>query len=232
MKTIINKHIEQALFKDKSTIVLRELLAHSDRKWVVRDLAEICGVSLGLVSRILSFLDRLGFLERIRRGRHGYTKLKKKEALVNTWLSAYDFSLNKTESFYSPDNKITNKIVKFLLKKELNNTYALTLHTGANLLTSHVLSDNVYIYLKKEAFEKHISEMCDRIVIKKLIEGGNLHFIMPYYKKSVFYRSRTLNGYRVVSNLQLYLDLYNFTPRGKQHAKYLKSLLSPGGIYT
>lgn len=228
----MNKKIEHALFKDKATIILREMLAHPNQKWVVRGLVQNCGVSLGLVSRTLSFLDQLGVVDRIRRGRGGYTKLINKKALINAWLSAYDFSLNKFESFYSPDKKILKKIKGFLVKRDIEDSYALTLHTGANLLTNYVLTEGVYLYLEGAVFDKYIKEMCDRLVIKKLVEGGNVHFIIPYYKKSVFYRSRILNGYRVVSNLQLYLDLYNFVPRGRQHAEYLKKTLKPKEIFT
>lgn len=228
----MDRKIIYALFKDKATIILREILAHPGHKWSVRALVDKCGVSLGLVSGTVSFLDRLGVVERVRRGRGGYTKLIKKDVLVDKWLSVYDFSLNKIRSFYNPRRDILKKVKEFLVKKGLGDSYALTLHTGANLLTNYVLTDEVYLYLDKDIFDRHIKEMCDHLGIKKLVEGGNLHFIIPYYKKSVFYRSRILNGYRVVSNLQLYLDLYNFIPRGRQHADYLVKILKPEEIFT
>lgn len=228
----MNKKIIYALFKDKTTIILREMLAHPDRKWTVRDLVDKCGVSLGLASRTISFLDRLGVVERVRKGRRGYTKLIKKEVLIDKWFSAYDFSLNKIRSFYSPRRDILKRIKGFLAKKGLGDSYALTLHTGSNLLTNYVLTDEVYLYLDKDIFDRYIKEICDHLGIKKLVEGGNLHFIIPYYKKSVFYRSRILNGYRLVSNLQLYLDLYDFIPRGRQHAEYLVRILKPEEIFT
>ncbi len=227
----MNKRIEQALFKDKTTIILRELLAQPEHKWVVRELVERCQVSLGLVARTLTFLDQLGIIEKNSRGRGGYSKLIKTDELMALWVRNYDISLAKFESFYSPDSKIIEKIIKFLRGKKSGDSYALTLHTGANLITNYVLTDNLYIYLNEESFKKYIQEMCDRMIIKKVITGGNLHFIMPYYKKSVFHRCRMIGKYRVVSNLQLYLDLYNFVPRGKQQAVYLKNMLGPGELF-
>jgi hypothetical protein len=41
----------------------------------------------------------------------------------------------------------------------------------------------------------------------------------------VFFNQQTINGFKVVSNLQLYLDLYNFQPRGQEQAEQLKTIL-------
>jgi predicted NodU family carbamoyl transferase len=41
--------------------------------------------------------------------------------------------------------------------------------------------------------------------------------------------AQTIKGYKVVSNLQLYLDLYNFKPRGREHAEYLKKAFEEKG---
>ena len=70
--------INRSLFGDKSTFILREMLRIPDRKWKVRDFAKKCRISVGLVSRTLSFLDKLGFVERVNQGRIGYTRLIKR----------------------------------------------------------------------------------------------------------------------------------------------------------
>jgi len=46
----------------------------------------------------------------------------------------------------------------------------------------------------------------------------------------VFFHSQKIKKYRIVSNLQLYLDLYHFQPRGREHADYLKNSLEEEGI--
>jgi hypothetical protein len=50
------------------------------------------------------------------------------------------------------------------------------------------------------------------------------------YKNSVFLGKRKIRGASVVSNLQLYLDLYRFKPRGREHAEFLKERLEQKGI--
>lgn len=102
--------INRSLFRDKSTLILREMLHTPDRKWKVRNLARECAVSIGLISRTFSFLDEMGFVERANRGRIGYTRLVKKKELLELWVRNYDFSLNRVESFYSPDEKILQKL--------------------------------------------------------------------------------------------------------------------------
>jgi len=37
------------------------------------------------------------------------------------------------------------------------------------------------------------------------------------------------HGASIVSNLQLYLDLYNYKPRGAEHAEFLKRQLEQKG---
>jgi hypothetical protein len=50
-----------------------------------------------------------------------------------------------------------------------------------------------------------------------------------FRRNSAFHNAREIAAYRVVSNLQLYLDLYNFLPRGREHADYLKNVLQGRG---
>ncbi len=221
--------INRSLFRDKSTLILREMLRIPDRKWKVRDFAKKCRISVGLVSRTLSFLDKLGFVERVNQGRMGYTRLIKKKKLLELWVENYDFSLNKVYSFYSPDGTILKKVRNFLVEKGLDEFYALTLHTGTNLITSYMLTEDIHIYLNHCSFHKIISEMQDRILLKQLVMGGNVHFVYPYYGNSVFHDVRKITKYRVVSNLQLYLDLYNFAPRGREHGEYLRNVLERKG---
>ena len=221
--------IKRSLFRDKSTLILREMLHDPDREWKVRDFMEKCRISVGLASRTLSFLDKLGFVERVNRGRRGYTRLVKKKELLELWVENYDFSLNKVCSLYSPDEKILEKVRNFLGEKALDEFYALTLHAGANFITSYMVTEDIHIYLNRPSFYEIISEMQDRILLKQLVTGGNVHFVYPYYKNSAFHNVREIATYKVVSNLQLYLDLYNFSPRGREHADYLKNVLERRG---
>lgn len=213
---------QKALFKDKTTLVLRVLLKNPKRPWTVRELINECGVSAGLISKSTGTLYDLGMAE-IERGRNGYIQLTKPKELLREWVASYDFSLNTVESLYTPSNTTLLTLKAFFEKKGWN--YALTLHGGANCLTNYVSDENVFVYLPHKIFSSVIKEAQDRLGFKQLKQGGNVHFVKPYYKNSVMHESQIIRGYQVVSNLQLYLDLYHFVPRGREHAEYLKELL-------
>ena len=87
----------------------------------------------------------------------------------------------------------------------------------------------MYLYFEPQNWNKDILDLRQRLDLKELVRGGNIRIIRPHYKKSVFYNAQIIKGYKVVSNLQLYLDLYNFKPRGQEHAEYLKKTLKEKG---
>jgi hypothetical protein len=116
------------------------------------------------------------------------------------------------------------------IKAALNGLpYGLTLHTGANLLTSWVQTDQVYIYLNPERWTEILINIRQLLGLKELVRGGNIHIVRPFYNNSVFYNVREIRGIRVVSNLQLYLDLFGFQPRGFEHAERLKEIVKERG---
>ena len=213
------------VFADKASFILRKMLSHPDKKWVTRDFTGQEGVSIGMAQGVLEAMAKRGYIERVKRGPVSYTLLTNKENLINDWLAAYRFELNEVDTYYSPDKNILSGFKNYLKDKQ----YALTLHSGANLMTSFVITDHVYLYFEPQNWNKDILDLRQRLDLKELVRGGNICIIRPHYKKSVFYNAQMIKGYKVVSNLQLYLDLYNFTPRGQEHAAYLKKTLEEKG---
>lgn len=213
------------IFSDKATLVVRKMLKDLEREWVVRDFTGSGGVSLGMAQSVLETMAKKGYVERVKKGPDSYTILTNRDMLIADWLKEYQFELNTVESYYSPDKKILNKIKDFLREKQ----YALTLHTGANLITSFVRTEEIFVYLKLADWDKEILDLRQKLDLKELVSGGNFHIIRPHYKTSIFLNRQKIKGFAVVSNLQLYLDLYNFQPRGREHAEYLKKLLEEKG---
>jgi len=218
-------HKMKNVFSDKATIVPRKMLQDTKKKWIVRDFTGKDGVSLGMAQSVLEAMARKGYVERVKRGPHSHTVLTNKDMLIADWLRGYQFELNSVDSYYSPDKKVLEKVKDLLREKQ----YALTLHTGANLLTSFVKTDEIFLYLQLVNWDKEILDLRQKLDLKELVRGGNFHIIRPYYKNSVFLNRQRMKGFAVVSNLQLYLDLYNFQPRGREHAEYLKTLLEEEG---
>jgi hypothetical protein len=213
------------IFADKASLVLRKILKDPERRWVVRDFTGPGGVSLGMSQEVLKAMEKKGYIERVKKGPDSYAILTNKDNLISDWLGEYNFDQNVIDTYYSANKNILNKLRKVL--KE--NQYALTLHTGANLITSFVRTEDIFIYMNLKGWEKDISDIRQRLDLKELVKGGNIHLIHPFYKNSVFYTTQKIKGYTVVSNLQLYLDLYNFQPRGREQAEHLKNILEEKG---
>lgn len=213
------------VFADKATLIARKMLCEPDKKWVVRDFTGTNELSLGMAQEVLDVMAKKGYVERIKKGPESHTVLTNKEALIADWLKGYQFDFNETHIYYSPDKKILKKIKECLKEDQ----YALTLHTGANLVTSFVMSEDTVFYLKSNNWDKDILELRQKLDLKELVRGGNVHIINPFYKASVFFNTQSIKGFNVVSNIQLYLDLYNFQPRGQEHAEHLKKLLEEKG---
>lgn len=213
------------VFSDKATIVARRMLRDPAKEWVVRDFTGPCGLSLGMAQSVLEAMAKRGYVERVKKGPDSYTILTNKSMLIADWLKEYRFELNAIDSYYSPDKKILNKIKNYLDEEQ----YALTLHTGGNLITSFVKTEEIFVYLRLANWDRDILDLRQKFELKELVRGGNFHIIRPYYKTSVFFNRQKIKGFAVVSNLQLYLDLFNFQPRGREHAEYLKNLLEENG---
>ncbi len=181
------------------TIMIQE----PERKWVVRDFTGPEGVSLGMSQEVLKAIEEKGYVERVKKGPSSYTILTNKDKLISDWLKEYIFDLNIIDTYYTPDKDILEKI-KRVLKED---KYALTLHTGANLITSFVRTEEIFIYMNLQDWEKDILDIRQKLELKELVRGGNIHLIFPFYKNSIFFNTQKIKGYTVVSNFQLYLDL-------------------------
>jgi hypothetical protein len=213
------------VFADKASLVLRKMLKDPDRRWVVRDFTGPEGVSLGMSQEVLEAMVKNGYVERIKKGRDSYTILTNKDQLISDWLKEYHFNLNTIGTYYSSDKNILKKFKRVLKEDQ----YTLTLHAGANLITSFVKTEDIFIYINSKDWKKDVLDIRQKLDLKELVRGGNIHLIHPFYKNSVFFNTQKIKGYTVVSNLQLYLDLYNFQPRGREQAEHLGNLLEEKG---
>jgi hypothetical protein len=213
------------IFADKATFILRKMLSNPEKKWVTRDFMGDNGVSLGMAQGVLETMANKGYIERVKRGPASHTLLTNKAELASAWVAEYQFDLNEVDTYYSPDKNILGKLKDYLADKQ----YALTLHSGANLITSFVVTDQIHLYFNPDNWKNDILDLRQQLDLKELVRGGNIHIVRPYYKNSAFYGARTIKGFKVVSGLQLYLDLYGFKPRGREHAEYLKKELEEKG---
>ena len=217
------------LLGDKANIIIRAMLTQPDRKWVARDFEKEFGVGRARAAKVLSELRAKGFVGGVRSGRLAHSILQNKEELLEEWLKVYKFELNEAHFYYSTREDILPRLKEYFAGKKEPSKYALTLHTGANLITSYVNTQTIYCYLPVADFKRASLDLRQVLDLKELKTGGNFYLINPYYRSATFFNTQVIKGYNVVSNLQLYLDLYHFPQRGRDHAEYLLKTLKEEG---
>jgi hypothetical protein len=217
------------LLGDKANTIIRAMLSQSDRKWVARDFEKEFGVGRARAAAVLSELRAKGFVGGVRSGRLAHNTLQNKEELLEEWLKVYKFELNRTHLYYSAREDILPRLKEYFAGRKEPDKYALTLHTGANLITGYVNTQTVYCYLPAGDFKRASLDLRQALDLKELKTGGNFYLIDPYYKSATFFNTQPIKGYNVVSDLQLYLDLYHFPQRGRDHAEYLLKTVKEEG---
>lgn len=215
------------IYSDKSSLVLRELLKDPGQEWTIDQLTSQVQISRALVGKVVFELRERGHLRGISKGRNASFSLRRGEELLANWTKVYSFENNQVEALYSPDRNILKNLKAYFQKENIS--YALTLHAAANLQTQFVNDENVYLYLPAESFKENIQKVRKNLNLLKLEKGGNVFLIDPYYKHSIFYDIQKIKGCLSVSNLQLYLDLFQYPQRGNEHAQYLQRILKEKG---
>lgn len=216
----------KSIFTDKASILLRRILQDPGKKWIIRDFVKE-GISPGWVSEILTEMLKEGYIERISKGPLSYSVLKHPDKLIADWANWYKFKYNTVFSFFSPIKDIEGKIIRHF--RNNNIPYALTLFSGAKKIAPYVNDPRIHIYIPDLSILGDLIKFRETFNLMELKESGTIHFVIPYYKNSVFKYIRHYSGAAVASPLQLYLDLYTFSPRGKEQAEYLLNFLRRNG---
>jgi hypothetical protein len=143
--------------------------------------------------------------------------LTKPKELLDLWVEHYDF---RAEHQYVGATSLTRNFEEFLeklrsLPQELQDKYALTLYGGANLVASYMRFGENHLYV-----EGDLKDWMERLDLKPAETGANTMLVTPR-DQFVLYHQQKLHGVTVVSNIQLYLDLYNYNDRAKQQAEFL-----------
>lgn len=214
-----NHHPEKrkgrGVFSDKASLILRAALKDIKKQWGVRELAGFTGLNPGFISRLAEELEKKNYISR----KDSKMVFKDPESILDDWVREYDYRKNKEIRFFciakSP-YEILEKIKRLNIPDDLN--YAFGFHSGANLISPYAVYNELHIYIQNE---KDISWFVDNLKLKHVDEGANMIFLLPYYKHSVFYDLKQISGLKVVSDIQLYLDLYKYPIRGLEQAEHI-----------
>ncbi len=201
--------VQKRLFTTKSTWIIRQMLSDPKREWKFDELAEEAGVSLGMAYKAVNKLLSEGFVEKKR----GAISLLKGDELLDAWADVYRFEDQTITGYYCPF-KEQEKIFQ-ALKNVPAKEYALTLGSAASLVAPFVRSTDVYLYVKEPEL------IMKTLKLKPVEFGGNVYLVTPA-DEGVLSDTQEAEGLCLVSNIQLYLDLYNYPMRGREQAEHLR----------
>jgi DNA-binding transcriptional regulator YhcF (GntR family) len=202
-------------FSDKASLILRAALSDTKKVWGVRELAQSIGLDPGFVSRMAQELEKRNYISRI----DSKLKLRDLKSLLEDWVREYDHKRNQEVRYFclaKGPEEIIDKLIAARIPDDI--PYALGLHAGANLVAPYAVYNEVHIYIQNKG---GINRFVEKMKLREAREGANLIFLLPYYKHSVFYAKQAIRNVWVVSDLQLYLDLYNYPIRGLEQAQHL-----------
>lgn len=205
-------------FSHKSSRIIRSLLSHPDKKWNQKELVESTRTSAGLVSRILTGLTEERFLEKrtlAARGKPSTYVLKDEAKLLDLWQEADVWKKRVYIEEYSLLKTKPEDIARTARDGLGSENLAFTQWFAANQRYPYTTPPLVSAYVRKE-------RLPDVRFARKVGAGGNLWLIIPE-DEGVFFETRTVNGYRLVSDIQIYLDLRQAGQRGPEQAEALRS---------
>lgn len=203
----------KSIFRPRSARILRVLLTEPNKSWYVQDLSREANVSIGLVSKLKQKLIELELATESR----GF-KLSKPGELLDEWARSYRYDDNRIEKFYSTLalSELERKLPQVIPDGV---SYALTMFSGASKVAPFVRYNFASFY-----FSGRKEDITERLNLKTVTTGANLWVFKPE-DDGVYYGVQKVEGLRIASNLQLYLDLITFKGRGEEQADAIRQQL-------
>ncbi len=214
---------QRGLFSDKASLVLRTLLV-ARSPMGVREIAstvsskdERIRLTPGYVSKVVGELQRRGYVTKRDEG----IVLRHATELLSDWTSSYRGRRRPIPASYFIIAPSAEDLLPRIAEAfdAMGADYVFTGHAGASLVDRYAAFDVAEIYVRDlEAMTPALVDLGARQVGR----GANVHISMPHYRESAFYdRQVSKGGMKVVSDLQLYLDLYDYPVRGREQAEHL-----------
>jgi len=205
------KRILRSLYSPKSERILRVMLASGPREWKVIDLAKEAVVSLGLISNVKKILTDREWVDSQTIG----FSLSEPFSLLEEWSQNYSYRQNQVASFYTmlPIPAFESRLEEVCQTRNI--PYGLTGFSGATRLAPMVCYQQAMAYVVGD-----LQKLANLLEIKPVTTGANVVLMIPY-DEGVLYNSQKVDGVRVVSPVQMYLDLHEYRGRGEEAAQAL-----------
>jgi hypothetical protein len=203
----------------KTIMILRALLNEPGRVWKIDDLVSESGSSLGQVSNVKKKLEDREWVQSVKGG----FKLIEPVKLLTEWAENYSLRTNEFREFYSMDSiqTIETKLVNYGADEGFR--YALTEFSGAARYAPAVRYQKVSAYVESD----YIDRIASALSWKEVKTGANIRLYLAY-DNGYFYGARDIEGAKIASPVQDYLDLRSLRGRGEEASDaILKEVIAP-----
>jgi len=207
------RRMQKRLFTEKSTFVMRKMLIDPERTWTFRELAAESRVSTGEAFKVVDRLAREGFVKKDR----GAIALSDPRGLLNAWRDIYRFSDNRMTGYFSLLKERDARLARLVDVDP--DVYAITLGAAAIIVAPAVRSTDMFIYVPGDP-----TSIISALDLQDVEFGGNTYLVEPP-NEGVLFDTQRVDGKTLVSNIQLYLDLYNHAGRGREQAEAVRERL-------
>jgi hypothetical protein len=200
-------------FSLKSSRLSRALLSFPSRQWTQPELADLTGLSQGLLSRLLKYAGLQGWIEGTR---SNWTVIDS-VGLLDAWKDADVWDRRGVVRQYSVLERNTEEIASRLLERT----------TGQVAFTQWFAASHRFPYADTQVVSAYLAEapsdaLVDSLGAREVSGGGKLWLITPR-DAGVFQAIRRVDGFPIVCDVQIYLDLLQVGLRGADQAEALRS---------
>jgi len=164
--------------------ILRVLLNEPDGTLSKYKIAKNSQTSFSWVHEYLTKLEKLGYL---------------KDTTVNNFPAIFEIWKNQRNNIQKKNFVINDPMA---LLSDVHLEYALTTYQGENLVQGYLFPSRFDIYIQRKDYDSW-NELLKE---SGLMGSGNFRILID--DDHVFYKSKTVNEFKVVSTPQLIVDLY------------------------
>lgn len=191
-----------------TSLILRVLLADTSKKWKVQELSQTVGCSIGMASKVKTYLCEQEWAEMTRDG----LQIIDPSGLLESWSAAY--SLPESINCYTLDPLPVFESKCYAAYTNSNISCALSGLSGGVRYTPVVRYTKAHVWIR----QKNISDFLDVTGCKIVDSGSNISLLIAPGDE-LFYDSRIINNSRVVSPVQAFLDCRQIKGRGEEMAE-------------
>jgi hypothetical protein len=203
---------ERNLFAGKSSRIARALLSFPNRKWKQSDLAKFTECSGALISRLIREYIRLGWIE----GSWADWNLIQPDALLDAWSAADSWKKRGTLRQYSALERDAEKLAGEFLKQSEGKIAFTQWFAAAH---RHAYTELPIVSAYRMKFPE--PEVVAALGLRETPTGGRLWVIVPR-EPGVFQATQTIDGFPLVCDTQIYLDLLQVGLRGPDASRALR----------